>query len=156
MIVALHCAAAQSEARYNAKTNYILHCQGCHGADGVGALPESVAPLANSIGYFLRIPEGRRYLVQVPGAAYSAVDDAALAELLNYTLERFSAAQLPAGFRRYTAEDVARVRRSPENIVALRARLVAELREDHGVCAWVADDPLWGSECGEKSYGSVD
>ena len=156
MLIALQGTAAQSEARYNAKTNYILHCQGCHGADGVGALPEAVPPLANSIGTFLRVPEGRRYQVQVPGAAYSAVDDAALAELLNYALERFSSAQLPADFRRYTVEDVARVRRLPENIVALRARLIAELREDHGVCVWVADDPLWGSDCGEKSYGSVD
>ncbi len=155
MIVALHGAAAHSDARYNAKTNYILHCQGCHGVDGIGALPEKVPPLADSIGYFLHVPEGRRYLVQVPGAAYAAVDDEALAEVLNYVLLRFSAAQLPATFRPYSADEVARVRRSPEDIVSLRARLAAELREKQGICVWAGDGAAWGSGCGE-AYGLVD
>ena len=155
MIFALHGAAAQSEVRYNAKTNYALHCQGCHGADGIGALPEKIPPLADSIGYFLRVPEGRRYLVQVPGVAFAAVDDEALAEVLNYVLLRFSAAQLPATFRPYSADEVARVRRSPEDIVSLRARLAAELREKQGICVWAGDGAAWGAGCGE-AYGLVD
>jgi hypothetical protein len=154
VLVMLLAGSAHADVRYSAATNYTLHCQGCHGADGVGALPEGVPPLANSIGYFLQVPDGRRYLVQVPGAAFAAIDDAALAELLNYALQRFSPKQLPGTFRRYSAEEIASVRRSREDIPALRARLVAELRKDKDICLWVADDSTWASKC-EGAYGSV-
>jgi len=155
LLAALSAGLIQAEPRYNASTNYALHCQGCHGADGVGALPHEVPPLANAMGNFLRVPDGRRYLVQVPGSAYAALDDAALADLLNHALERFSAAQVPTDFRPYTTEDVASVRRVPADIVSLRARLVVELRQTHGICVWVEGNPAWEDDCGER-YGPVD
>lgn len=148
-------AASHADGHYSARTNYTLHCQGCHGADGLGSLPERVPPLANSIGNFLRVSDGRRYLVQVPGVAYAGLDDADLAQLLNYVLERFSAAQLPTEFRPYTAAEVTSVRREREDIVALRGRLTTELLKQSGVCVWVADDPAWASRC-EGAYGPVD
>ncbi|MDE0005286.1 MAG: hypothetical protein OXQ29_21560 [Rhodospirillaceae bacterium] len=126
---------------FNAKTNYILYCQGCHGADGVGVLTDQVPPLANAMGYFLHAPAGRAYLIQVPGAAYAPVDDGQLANLLNYALRRFSAAELPANFLPYSREEVARERRSHVDIVSLRAELVAEITERLGVRLWTLDNP---------------
>lgn len=154
LFVNLLAATVHADVRYSAKTNYTLHCQGCHGSDGIGALPERVPPLANSVGHFLRVPDGRRYLVQVPGVAYAAIDDADLAELLNFVLQNFSASQLPPSFQPYTAEEVARVRRGREDVVALRAKLATELHQYSGVCLWMPGDSSWASNC-EGAYGPV-
>jgi hypothetical protein len=59
------------------------------------------------------VPGGREYLVQVPGAAQSELTDERLAEVLNWILRSFSAAELPPDFIPYTAPEVARLRRSP-------------------------------------------
>ena len=59
----------------------------------------------------MRVDGGRAYLVQVPGTAYSPLDDRAVAELLNWMLERFSDRTLPANFAPYTAQEVDGYRR---------------------------------------------
>jgi mono/diheme cytochrome c family protein len=84
---------------------YTLNCWGCHGA-GAKGIPGTVPRLAHSMGYFLRIPEGRAYLVQVPGVENSALDDAQTATILNWMLETFSRAELPPDFKPYTAAEV--------------------------------------------------
>ena len=99
-------------AGYTPETNYILHCQGCHGADGVGGVTDKIPPLQDAVGYFLHVPDGRRFLIQVPGVAQAPLDDAEVAALLNYVLDRYSEDELPDGFVPYTAEEVARVRRA--------------------------------------------
>jgi hypothetical protein len=128
-------------AGYNAKTNYVLHCQGCHGADGLGLVSDDVPPLLNSMGYFAQLPAGRRYLVQVPGAAFAPVSDAELAALINYALIRFSAGQLPEAFEPYTREEVARNRRQKVDVVSLRKELVTEIRRRTGVQLWTTEYP---------------
>jgi hypothetical protein len=128
-------------AGYSAKTNYILHCQGCHGADGLGLVAEDVPPLLNSMGYFTQLPAGRRYLIQVPGAAHAPVSDAELAELINYALLRFSSEQLPEGFEPYTREEVARNRRQKVDVVSMRKALVTEIRRRLGVQLWTTEYP---------------
>lgn len=84
---------------------YTLNCWGCHGA-GAKGIPGTVPRLAHSMGYFLRIPEGRAYLVQVPGVENSALDDAQTATILNWMLETFSHTELPPDFKPYTAAEV--------------------------------------------------
>lgn len=112
------------------QVNYTLHCQGCHLADG-RATPGRVPALAGSIGDFLRVPGGRAFLVRVPGVAHSPLEDAALAELLNWVLMRFGAKTLPADFAPYTAEEVAGLRRRPlANVAPLRARLLEALERE--------------------------
>jgi hypothetical protein len=69
--------------------------------------------LVNRIGYFARIPDGRAYLAQVPGVAMSAVSDDDLAQMLNWLLKTYSAAQLPPGFKEYTGAEVSELRRNP-------------------------------------------
>ncbi len=93
-------------------------------------------PLAGAVGWFLRVPGGREYLAQVPGAANAPVSDAALAALLNYMLETYSRAEAGDAYRRYSAAEVASVRRARPDVVRVRASLVAAVRERFGVALW--------------------
>ncbi|MFN8544111.1 MAG: hypothetical protein U0807_07890 [Candidatus Binatia bacterium] len=109
-LLALGTIAAPARA-YTPDVNYVLHCQGCHLEDGA-ATPGSV-PALTGVGRFLRARGGREFLLRVPGVAQSSLDAAALAELLNWMLHRFSAGDLPADFTPYTADEVARGRTQP-------------------------------------------
>jgi len=118
---------AASAAAAPPEQDYVLQCMGCHRADGSGA-PGRVPSLVGQMGRFLRVPGGRAYLVQVPGAAQSTLDDAALAALLDWMLLRFSAAELPPEFAPYRADEVARYRAErPVDIAKLRAELLARI-----------------------------
>jgi mono/diheme cytochrome c family protein len=108
--------------------DYMLNCAGCHRPDGV-ATPGSLPALAGSVGRFVRVPGGREYLARVPGVATSALDDAALAAVLNWMLERFAPPAAPEGFAPYTAEEVGRLRRQPlVNVERARRELIEESR----------------------------
>ena len=91
-----------------AQFNYKMFCQGCHLPDGGGA--NSVPRLKDTIGYFLEIPAGREYLVRVPGSATSALNDAELAEVLNWIISEFSGASASEDYERYTASEISRLR----------------------------------------------
>jgi mono/diheme cytochrome c family protein len=104
--------------------DYTLECAGCHRADGSGT-PGSVPALRESVSGFLAVPGGREYLARVPGVAQAALDDAALAAVLNWMLDRFDRAHVPAGFVPYTADEVARLRKRPLlDVEAERKRLL--------------------------------
>jgi hypothetical protein len=89
--------------------DYMRQCMGCHGEDGLGA-PPAVPRLAGFIGYYARSSEGRAYLVRVPGVANAPIDEARLAALLNWTLWKYSAAELPSAFEPFTTKEVAILR----------------------------------------------
>ena len=109
-----------------ARVDYMLNCQGCHLPDGDGA--GDVPRMKDFVGNFLKVPGGREFLVQVPGSANAALDDARLAELLNWMLAEISADQLPADFRPYTAEEVSEYRASPlQDVLAVRVQLIRKI-----------------------------
>ena len=111
-----------------ARINYMLNCQGCHlpAGEGVGDIPQ----MKNFVGNFLKVPGGRAFLVQVPGSANAALDDAALAELLNWMLLEISADQLPRDFRPYTAAEVGQYRASPlSDVNAVRLPLIQKIAQ---------------------------
>jgi mono/diheme cytochrome c family protein len=121
LALCLGASAAHAEAP---RIDYMLQCQGCHGAAGRGA-PGTVPSLAG-VGRFLAVPGGREYLVRVPGSSQSALDDAELAEVLNWMIREFD----PRDFAPYTAEEVARVRRPPlDDVEAVRRELERRLAE---------------------------
>jgi mono/diheme cytochrome c family protein len=123
VLIALAGAATPAQG-WSPSTNYTLHCEGCHLADG-SASPGKVPALAGSMAQFLRVPEGRAYLVRVPGVANAQLEDADLAALLEWTLRRFDAANLPVDFVPYTADEVHRLRADPLIAVApARRRLL--------------------------------
>jgi mono/diheme cytochrome c family protein len=104
------------------RVNYMLQCQGCHGAEGRGA-PGTVPSLAG-VGRFLRVPGGREYLVRVPGSSQAALTDAELAEVLNWMVREFD----PHDFVPYDAAEVARVRRPPlDDVEGVRRELLREI-----------------------------
>jgi len=120
-------AAAASAAP--PRQDYVLQCMGCHLEDGSGA-PGRVPSLVGQMGRFLRVPGGRAYLVQVPGAAQSTLDDAALATLLNWMLRTFSPGELGPDFAPYVADEVARYRAvRPADVSKLRAKLLERLAQ---------------------------
>ena len=111
-----------------AHQHYMLQCQGCHRPDGTGTLA-TAPPMTGMVARFLAVPGGREYLARVPGVATAVLSDAQLAELLNWTLYRFDAANVPATFEPYTATEVGALRRHPlrTEAKALRAALIHEL-----------------------------
>jgi hypothetical protein len=112
-----------------AHLDYMLKCQGCHRPDGLGDA-RSTPPLSSSVGRFLGAPGGREFLARVPGVASVDLDDARLAEVLNWTLYRFDRANVPPGFTPYTAAEVGRLRKAPLRTerAAARAALLDKLR----------------------------
>jgi len=111
-----------------ARQHYMLQCQGCHRPDGTGTMT-TAPPMTGMVARFLAVPGGREYIVRVPGVATAVLTDIQLAELLNWTLYRFDAANVPASFQPYTATEVGALRRHPLRTEAkvLRAQLISEL-----------------------------
>jgi len=104
---------------------YAENCEGCHGWAGVSVT--EIPALKGRIGYFTRIPEGRRYLMQVPNVALNPSSDEDIAAMMNWLLATFSREQLPAGFVPYTAEEVAGLRKARIDVAADRRRVVDAL-----------------------------
>jgi hypothetical protein len=105
-------AVVATPARGDPGVDYVLQCRGCHGPDGSGA-PGAAPSFRGQLGRFLWVPGGREYLVRVPGAAQSELDDARTAALLNWLLHEFSPGEIPPDFAPYEEEEVARERRHP-------------------------------------------
>jgi mono/diheme cytochrome c family protein len=105
-------ALVRTPARGDPRVDYVLQCRGCHGPDGSGA-PGAAPSFRGQLGRFLAVPGGRAYLVRVPGAAQSELDDARTAALLNWLLHEFSPDEIPPDFTPYGADEVARERRNP-------------------------------------------
>ena len=109
--------------------DYMLECQGCHLPDGAGT--NDVPDLRDGIGRFIGVDGGRAYLVQVPGSSQSALDDADLAEVLNWMIRAFGPAEVAASFQHFDAEEVARFRTVPlVEVDAVRRTLVERMVAD--------------------------
>jgi mono/diheme cytochrome c family protein len=114
-------AAADSEKLRPEPESYMLHCSGCHRADGRGV--PGVAPDLREIGPLLRTEAGRAYLGRVPGVAQAPVNDEELARLLNWVLSEIAGTPpQPA----YTAREVGILRAEPlRDPIAARSALPA-------------------------------
>lgn len=106
-----------------ARVDYMLKCQGCHRPDGTGD-PRSTPAMKGVVARFLHVPGGREFLGRVPGVATVDLDDRRLANLLNWTLFRFDADNVPRDFRPYTATEIAKLRANPLRIERAEARRV--------------------------------
>jgi mono/diheme cytochrome c family protein len=122
-------AAVPAVAVDFARQNYLLHCAGCHLPDGRGSAANDVPTLRDIPGHFTRVPEGRAFLTQVPGIAYSPLSDAEAAEILNWMLYQYSSDTLPADFTPFTEGEVKRLRAErPAEIFKIRDSVLARLR----------------------------
>ncbi len=126
-VAAAHAGAEGSVDEERARVNYMLNCQGCHLPDGSGV--EDAVPRMNGfVGNFLHVPGGREFLVRVPGSANAALDDASLAELLNWILITMSPTELPSSWMPFTAGEVRELRSAPlREVEKVRAQLVRSI-----------------------------
>ena len=106
LVLALGSDAPASEP--SAGEDYVLHCSACHTPNGRGT--QGLVPSLHALGPVLAHPDGRNYLVRVPGVAQAPLSDARLARLLNWVLERYSGIEANPP---YTGAEVALLRAAP-------------------------------------------
>lgn len=107
---------------------FVMHCAGCHSMDGSGHPEQGVPSMRGALGHFLRLPEGRAFLVQVPGVNNAGLSDAQIADLTNWMVPQFSADTAPPGWAPFRADEVAGYRaRRPSDVGAVRRGLVEAL-----------------------------
>lgn len=112
----------------SARAHYVLHCAGCHGADGAGS-PAAQVPDMRRLGHFLRVPGGRAFVLQVPGVMGSGLGDAEVAAVTNWVLANLAPASLPGDTPAFTAAEVAQARAQPlVDVAATRRALVQQAR----------------------------
>lgn len=129
----LTAAAVAQPAVTNPRSLYVLHCAGCHGMDAGGVPGHGVPSMRGNLGLFMRLPEGRAFLLQVPGVNNAGLTDAQIASVTNWMVQAFSADTAPPGWPAYSAAEVAAARAvRPGDVTQARADLVARLaREGH-------------------------
>ena len=109
-----------------AAQDYMLYCLGCHGADARG-VPGKIPPLAGALPRFMRTPEGRNYVLRVPGAANTVLSDARLAAVLNWLAVTYATTGEPPATP-FSAEEVAGARHTPlADVQATRREVVRAL-----------------------------
>ncbi|MCP1625066.1 cytochrome c [Pseudomonas nitroreducens] len=121
-----------SQQSYTPATNYQLQCAGCHLTAGSGSKANDTPRLHGFVGNFLKVDGGRQFLVRVPGMSQSALNDAQLADLLNWLLRKDGMAgdSMPAEFKPYTAEEVKATRyEALLNLPGTRAGLIQAMRK---------------------------
>ena len=65
-----------------------------------------VPTLRNKLGPLTLSPEGRGYLVRVPGASQVPLSDEELRDVVNWVLTEYNGNTLPESFRPITTEEV--------------------------------------------------
>ena len=130
---------------------FTANCAVCHQADGRGVVG-MYPPLADSIGRYVALPEGRAYLVHVVsfgmagpisvhGDQYNGLmqswpqlHDQDVADVLNFILTKFNAKLLPSGFKPITSDEVKKGRAtkiSTGEVRKERAALMQSLAAHH-------------------------
>jgi mono/diheme cytochrome c family protein len=127
----LTAAAIAQPAVTNPRSLYVLHCAGCHGMDASGVPGQGVPTMRGNLGLFMQRPEGRAFLLQVPGVNNAGLSDAQIALVTNWMVQTFSADTAPPGWPAYTAAEVAAAKaQRPGDVTRARADLVARLARD--------------------------
>jgi len=119
--------AAARDGRYL----YTLHCSGCHVPDGSGSAEGRIPRLAGKVGHFQKLPEGRRFILQVPGVMNSGLKDDDVVALMNWLVPHFAGTSQDGAFVPYTSQEVDAARRSrPADIFAARRDVAAKLQSE--------------------------
>ncbi|MFC5699405.1 cytochrome C [Pseudomonas sp. GCM10022186] len=121
-----------AQAGYSTPVNYQLQCAGCHLGDGSGSKANDTPKMRDFVGNFLKVEGGREFLVRVPGMSQSALNNAQLADLLNWLLRKDGMAgkSMPDDYQPYTEEEVAAVRKvALLNLPDTRAGLIRQMRD---------------------------
>ena len=121
--------AAQPASAGSPALNYRLHCMGCHLVDGSGMPQRGIPSMTGVLGHFLRLPQGRALIVQVPGVMNTPLNDRQVAELMNWMLGQWAGDSLPPGAPPYSEAEVRELRsHRPSDVARERAGVVEALR----------------------------
>jgi len=119
--------AAGPTVAYTPRVNYQLQCMGCHHGDGAGENGR-VPDMRGTVVPFSALPEGRDYILRVPGVAQAPLSDGEVAVLLNWIARNLSTVPVPADFRDYTEGEVAAARHQPlTGVKQRRAELLSRI-----------------------------
>ena len=95
--------------------------------DGSGSELGQV-PDMRQLGRFLTQPEGRRFLVQVPGVMGSGLSDADVARVTNWVFTNLVTDVNQGTFVPYTAQEITQARANPlKDVMVTRTRLLAKV-----------------------------
>lgn len=131
LVGGLTTTAIAQPAVTNPRSLYVLHCAGCHGMDASGVPGQGVPSMRGNLGLFMQLPEGRAFLLQVPGVNNAGLTDAQIALVTNWMVGTFSADTAPPGWPAYTAGEVAAAKAARTgDVMRVRADLVARLARD--------------------------
>ena len=120
--------AALAQGSHNPRYDYMLKCSGCHLMDGSGGPVGGIPDFREQIGYFLVIPEGRAFLMQVAGLVTSGLTYERAAAVTNYIVENFAGASMPPDFQPYTADEARLYRETrPADLAQRRYELYEQL-----------------------------
>jgi hypothetical protein len=112
------------------QSDYIEHCGGCHGIQGSSA-PAMIPVLRDRVGFFMCLPESRRYLIRLPNVAHSRItDNDQLADLMNFVVFGLGKASTPPNALPFTGPEVAEQRQyalSSAQLTKVRAAIVNKL-----------------------------
>ena len=138
---------AVAPARAEAPLAFQQRCAVCHQASGSG-VPGIYPPLKDTIGAYLRLPQGRTFLIHLllfgmvgkikaqddiyEGLMPPAADlsDSDLAEAINYVLRTLNSTTLPHDFKPFTAMEFKTARASgltATDVLQERERLIVSL-----------------------------
>lgn len=114
--------------------DYMLQCSGCHRFDGEGAESKGIPSFVNSIGLFSRLTEGRAYMIRVPGASQSQINNDELAAVLNWVVAKYSPDEYKnSSFRLFTAAEVGASRPYRFDDVAVERQKLEKTLQEQGL-----------------------
>ena len=123
-------ADAQDKTAARARIDFLLHCSGCHGQDGRGNPEKGVPNFVGQIGHFQRLPEGREFVMQVPGLLSAGLPDDRAAAVTSWMIRQFAGTSLPPDFAPYTAGEAKRAREArPADVMGKRKAIYQQLIE---------------------------
>ena len=108
-LLSLFLLTAFIPANADPHTDYLLYCRGCHLHTG-DPVPDAHIPSLKTLVPLIASPDGREYIVRVPGVSQANLSNARLAAVLNWVLTEFNADSLPDDFEPYTTEEVGAAR----------------------------------------------
>ncbi|WP_224701172.1 c-type cytochrome [Devosia aquimaris] len=139
LAIVLLAALPAHAAERGAKVNFVLKCAGCHLNDGTGMPASGIPDFVGKVGVFAAVPEGRAYLLHVPGVIGSSLSDAQIADVLNYIMDTWAGESLPADYVPFDAAEVRDLRLQDIGNAVKYRRVVVEKLEAMGLSA--ADYP---------------
>lgn len=96
--------------------------------EGAGSLPGGIPDFRDYVAAFSYLPDGRRYVMQVPGVVSSKLSDGATADVMNYVMTRWGGRSLRQEFVPFTAIEVAQLRQDEiTDVVQFRRELVKNM-----------------------------